>query len=105
MMSQKFSSGKYAQAICDRCGIQVKYQQLKEEWTGLMVCMDCWDPKTALEFPMNFPSDPESLRDPRPDNDTEAGNGRIFTSSNVIGSTIKGFGIECELGDVTVSMA
>lgn len=27
-------------AICDRCGLKRKSDMLKEEWTGLMVCVD-----------------------------------------------------------------
>ena len=32
-------------AICDRCGFKYKLDELKKEWTGLMTCPDCWDPK------------------------------------------------------------
>lgn len=32
-------------AICDRCGFRYRSDQLKEEWTGLMVCKDCWEPR------------------------------------------------------------
>jgi len=101
-MSQ-FTSGKFGRAMCDRCGYEVKYKELKAEWTGLKVCSKCWDPKTELEFPTNFPTDPEALKDPRSDNDIEAGDGRIYTDT-VIGSTIHGFELECELGNVTVTL-
>jgi len=90
--------------MCDRCGHEVKYQSLKLEWTGFRVCPTCWEPKTALEFPTNFPLDPEALRDPRPDNDVEAGFGVIKTSQTV-GLSFEGFELEVQLGDVTVSMA
>ncbi len=103
-MATQFTQGKFARAICDRCGHEVKYQDLKDEWTGLRVCKDCWDPKTALEFPSNFPVDPESLRDPRPDNDVESGDGLIGVAQTV-GLTFAGFELEIELGDVTVTMA
>lgn len=32
-------------AICDRCGFECKSYQLSQEWTGLMVCKDCWEPR------------------------------------------------------------
>ena len=32
-------------AICDRCGLQHKSGELREEWTGLMVCKPCWEPR------------------------------------------------------------
>lgn len=31
--------------ICDRCGFQYKNYELKKEWTGLMVCNPCWEPR------------------------------------------------------------
>ena len=102
-MGKRFTSGKYAKAMCDRCGIEVKYVNLKLEWTGLKVCGDCWDPKTALEFPKNFPADPEALRDPRTDNDVEAGQGRIYVAP-LIGNTFPGFVVEFEIGVLTVEV-
>lgn len=33
-------------AICDRCGKKKNSDQLRKEWTGLMVCSDgCWEPR------------------------------------------------------------
>ena len=40
-----FASGKYALAICDRCGQQYKFLELKKEWNGLEVCPECYEPK------------------------------------------------------------
>ena len=45
-----FASGKYALAICDRCGQQYKFLQLKKEWNGLQVCPECYEPKHPLPF-------------------------------------------------------
>jgi len=89
--------------MCDRCGFEMAYLDLKKEWTGLMVCSPCWDPKTALEFPSNFPVDPEALKDPRPDGDVESGNG-TYSIPNIIPHTFVGFEIEIALGDVTVTV-
>lgn len=100
----EFTSGKFAKAMCDRCGDKVDYLDLKEEWTGLKVCEVCWDAKTKQEFPTNFPNDPEALRDPRPDNDVEAGAGYISVPLT-IPSNFNDFELEVELGDVTVSVA
>jgi len=33
---------KAPSAICDRCGIRVEVTKLKKEWTGFMVCQDCF---------------------------------------------------------------
>lgn len=56
-----------AWAICDRCGFKVRHHLLRKEWTGLMVCPPCWDPKPAETRPP--PVKPEGLpvRNPRPD--------------------------------------
>jgi hypothetical protein len=32
-------------ADCDRCGLKHKASMLKKEWTGLMVCNCCWEPR------------------------------------------------------------
>jgi hypothetical protein len=37
-------------AICDRCGFQYKSDQLRKEWTGLMVCPKDWEPRHPQDF-------------------------------------------------------
>lgn len=40
--------------ICDRCGFKFKSYMLQREWTGLMVCKDCWEarhPQTLIKVP------------------------------------------------------
>ena len=62
-----FATGKYSQAICDRCGYQYPYLDLKKEWNGLFVCSECFEPKhPQLDPPYSRP-DPEALQNPRPD--------------------------------------
>jgi len=100
----QFTSGKFAKGICDRCGDKRYLNDLRLEWTGLKVCDECFDRKDPLEFPTHFPLDPEALENPRPDNDVEAGQGVIRTSST-IGKAFAGIELECELGQVTVSVA
>lgn len=46
---QDYVAGKW-NVICDRCGNQYKNDQLRLEWTQLMVCHgqgtnDCWEPR------------------------------------------------------------
>ena len=60
-----FASGRYSRAICDRCGQEYKYQQLKKEWNGLFVCPSCYEPKHPQLDPPYHPPDPEALQDPR----------------------------------------
>ena len=37
-------------AICDRCGFSYKHFELKQEWTGLMVCKPCWEPRHPQDY-------------------------------------------------------
>ena len=37
-------------ADCERCGFEYKASQLKKEWTNLMVCRDCWEPRHPQDF-------------------------------------------------------
>ena len=72
-MGNKFASGKNAIADCDRCGQTYKLKQLKElivktKPTGLIVCPECWEPdQPQLLIGMYPVSDPQALRNPRPD--------------------------------------
>ena len=78
----RYATGKRSKAICDRCGLRYKYDQLKEEVqnrrpTGMRVCVTCFDG----DHPQNHLgkvsiSDPQALRYPRRD--------RIEPTSNVV---------------------
>jgi hypothetical protein len=37
-------------AVCDRCGFEYKSYQLKQEWTGNMVCRFCWESRHPQDF-------------------------------------------------------
>lgn len=41
--------------ICDRCGEKFKADELKREWTGLMVCEGCWEPRHPQDFLRSVP--------------------------------------------------
>ena len=62
-----FANGNRSLAICDRCGQQYKYLQLREEWNGLHVCPECFEPKHPQLDPPHHVSDPEGLRQARPE--------------------------------------
>jgi hypothetical protein len=72
-MSYPFASGKWAIAICDRCGQQFKLKTLKTEIIktkqyNLLVCDACWDPDhPQLQLGMYPVNDPQALRNPRRD--------------------------------------
>ena len=72
-MPNRFASGKWAIAECDRCGQQYKLKQLKTEIIktkkyDLLVCPTCWDPdQPQLQLGMFPVEDPQALRNPRRD--------------------------------------
>jgi len=61
-----FASGKYALAICDRCGQQYKFLELKKEWNGLQVCPECYEPKHPQLEPKDDSADAQALPWARP---------------------------------------
>ena len=72
-MGNRFASGKYSIAECDRCGQRYKLKQLKFEVIKtklyqLKVCDECWDPdQPQLQLGMYPVDDPQAVRQPRPD--------------------------------------
>jgi hypothetical protein len=72
-MGNRYASGKFAIAECDRCGQQFKLKKLKTEIIKtklyqLKVCSECWDPDHPQLLLGMFPvEDPQALREPRPD--------------------------------------
>ena len=61
-----FANGNRSLAICDRCGQQYKYLQLRQEWNGLFTCPECFEPKHPQLDPGYHPADAIALKDPRP---------------------------------------
>ena len=72
-MPNKFSSGKFAIAECDRCGQRYKLKQLrklvvKQQVKNILVCPECWEPdQPQLSLGMYPVDDPQAVRNPRPD--------------------------------------
>lgn len=72
-MGNRFASGKYSIAECDRCGQRYKLKQLKSEVIKtklfqIKVCPECWDPDhPQLQLGMYPVDDPQAVRQPRPD--------------------------------------
>jgi|TARA_A100000171_G_scaffold1547_1_gene1682 hypothetical protein len=104
-----FASGKFSQAICDRCGFQVPYLNLSKEWNGLLVCQECYEPKHPQLDPGYHSADAEALENPRPQEQlpliVEVGipNDTFFTSNGMQPSTISDdLNIGTSLGTVEV---
>ena len=72
-MPNRFASGKYAIAECDRCGQRYKLKQLKKltiktKQVNILVCSECWEPdQPQLSLGMYPVDDPQAVRNPRPD--------------------------------------
>ena len=107
-----FAVGVKSQAICDRCGFQYNYLELRKEWNGLLVCPECYEPKhPQLEPPYSRP-DPEALQNPRPDRIEPtivfvgAPGDSPFESDGMTPSTIsRELLIDATLGTVTVEIS
>jgi hypothetical protein len=91
-MPNKFSSGKFAIAQCDRCGFRFKLSKLKTlviktKAVNIRVCHECWEadhPQLKLGmFPVN---DPQAVRNPRPD--TDYPESRSYTEPLYVGAGI-----------------
>jgi NAD-dependent SIR2 family protein deacetylase len=63
----KYAVGKKSLALCDRCGQQYRYLELRKEWNGLKVCLECYEPKHPQLEPSPPPYEPQALFEPRPD--------------------------------------
>tara|TARA_S200002703_G_scaffold119824_1_gene105565 strand:+ start:186 stop:515 length:330 start_codon:yes stop_codon:yes gene_type:complete len=61
-----FASGKFAKGLCDRCGQEYKLLQLQQEWNGLYVCPECYEPKAPQIQPRYHAADPQALPFTRP---------------------------------------
>jgi hypothetical protein len=72
-VGNRFASGKYSIAQCDRCDARFKLHELRREVVKtknyeLLVCPSCWDPdQPQLQLGMYPVDDPQGVRNPRPD--------------------------------------
>jgi hypothetical protein len=126
-MGNRFASGKYSIAQCDRCDARFKLRELRREVVKtknyeLLVCPSCWDPdQPQLQLGMYPVDDPQGVRNPRPDRsyitsgllaDGEQGGGsRIFqwgwnpvggAAANDAGLTPNSLALTVSLGVITV---
>tara|TARA_S200002703_G_scaffold132982_1_gene120989 strand:- start:29 stop:334 length:306 start_codon:yes stop_codon:yes gene_type:complete len=63
----RFASGKFAYGISDRSGFRYKLNDMKREWTGMLVGSDEFETKQPQLEPRRKVSDPQALKDARPD--------------------------------------
>lgn len=73
-MGNRFSSGRFSIAECDRCGQRYKLKELiklviKTKQVSIKVCPTCWEPdQPQLQLGMYPVDDPQAVREPRRDN-------------------------------------
>lgn len=63
----RYASGKDAYGISDRSGFQFRLRDMREEWNGLLVGPDEYEPKHPQLEPPRVGPDPQALRNPRPE--------------------------------------
>lgn len=49
MSKNYFISGEF-NLVCDRCSKKIKTHQAKHEWTGFIVCGDCYETRHPQDF-------------------------------------------------------
>jgi len=75
-MSNRFANGRKAFGFCDVCGFRFDLKRLKNlvvktKETQIKACPQCWTPDQPQLLLGTFPvSDPQAIRDPRPDTNT-----------------------------------
>ena len=88
-MPNRFASGKYAIAECDRCAQRYMLKELKTQIVKtkpykVKVCPSCWDPdQPQLSLGLYPVNDPQAVREPRPDVSYQvSGNTGLQTGQN-----------------------
>jgi len=93
-MSNRFANGAKSFGFCDRCGFRFDLKKLKNEViktkrTAIKSCPQCWSKDHPQLLLGSFPvSDPQALRDPRPDTNTWYSSGLTATGSFGEGSRV-----------------
>ena len=93
-MSNRFANGAKAWGVCDRCGFRFDLKKLKNEvvktkQTQIRSCPECWSmDHPQLQLGMYPVSDPQAIRDPRPDTNTWYSSGVTATGSFGGGSRV-----------------
>ena len=97
-MPNRFASGKWAIAECDRCSGRYKLKELRTQTVKtkpfkIKVCHECWDPDhPQLQLGMYPVNDPQAVREPRPDVSYQVSgqNGLQILTTNT--TAVDGFG-------------
>lgn len=63
----RFATGKHAFGISDRSGFRYRLKDMRKEWNGLLVGKDEYEEKHPQLEPFGKVSDPEAIRNARPE--------------------------------------
>ena len=101
-----FASGKHAFGLSDRSGFRYRIKDMRKEWNGSLVGKDEYEEKHPQLTPSRVPTDPEAIRNARPDNDDDLSSFVVYTNTGlgIVGSKIKSFEATASVGGVTVSI-
>lgn len=75
-MANRFANGAKSYGFCDLCGFRFDLKKLKNlvvktKQTQIKACPQCWTPDhPQLQLGLYPVSDPQAIRDPRPDTNT-----------------------------------
>ena len=101
-MPNRFASGKYAIAECDRCAQRFKLKELRTQTVKtrpfkVKVCKACWDPdQPQLQLGMYPLNDPQAVREPRPDVSYRQSGTSGLQDLTTNSTTVLGFGFPLE---------
>jgi hypothetical protein len=93
-MSNRFANGAKAFGFCDVCGFRFDLKKLKNlvvktKQTQIRACTACWTPdQPQLQLGMYPVSDPQAIRDPRPDTNTWYASGQTAIGTIGEGSRV-----------------
>lgn len=115
-MSNAFARGKYAYGFCDRTGKRYPIRDLvkqieNQRWNGLLVGRDVVDKdQPQLQLGKVNASDPQALRNPRPDLDLKESRGLaafdpVGGGNTYFGSRTVGLDMAGEVGRIKVEIS
>ncbi len=92
----KYANGSNAFVISDRSGFRYRTKDTRKEWNGLLVGKDEYEEKHPQLTPPRHVTDPQAIRDPRPDSHVDT----YFGFKPVGGLNLEATGV---IGKVTVT--
>lgn len=100
-----YASDKNAYGICDITGFRYRRKDMKKTWDGFIVGPDQWSPKHPQLMPRKAPTDPQAIKEARPENADDNNFFTVYTNvgTGKLGQELKTFGLTCSVGTVEVT--